>query len=156
VAGYGGSLILLPALAAILGPREGIALAALLLAWNNVFNIIAYRRTIPLRQGWPLVAVTAVGSPIGGLLLVSAPEQAVHLAIVRATIGTLVVELTGSERLLRTRRAAAVPMMAVSGLLTGFSGTSSPLKGVAIRSLSLPRLEHVGLAVLPIEVVDVR
>jgi uncharacterized membrane protein YfcA len=37
-------------------------------------------------------------------------------------------------------------MMAVSGLLSGFWGTSSPLEGVAIRSLSLPRLEHVGLA----------
>ena len=35
-AGLGGSLILVPALVLILGAREGMALAALLLAGNNV------------------------------------------------------------------------------------------------------------------------
>ena len=146
LAGYGGSLILVPALSAILGPREGIALAALVLAWNNVFKVIAYRQTIPLGEGWPLVAVAAVGSLSGGLLLVSAPGQVVYLGIVAVTIGTLVIEVGASERLLRTRRAAAVPMMAASTVLSGFSGSSGPLKGAAIRSLGLPRLEHVGLA----------
>jgi uncharacterized membrane protein YfcA len=146
VAGYGGSLILVPALAALLGPQQGIALAALLLAWNNVFKVAAYRRTIPLREGWPLIVVTGLGALAGGLLLISVPSQVVYVAIGAVTVGTLVVELTGGHRLLQARRAAAVPMMTASGFLSGISGTSGPLKGVAIRSLGLPRLEHVGLA----------
>lgn len=36
--------------------------------------------------------------------------------------------------------------MAGGAVLSGFSGTSGPLKGISIRSLGLPRLEHVGLA----------
>jgi uncharacterized membrane protein YfcA len=36
--------------------------------------------------------------------------------------------------------------MAASAILSGASGSSGPLKGIAIRSLDLPRLEHVGLA----------
>ncbi|MGI9051618.1 MAG: hypothetical protein ACR2HQ_03030 [Ilumatobacteraceae bacterium] len=37
IAGYGGSLILVPALGALLGIKEGVALAALP-PWNNVFK----------------------------------------------------------------------------------------------------------------------
>lgn len=58
IAGYGGSLILVPALGAVLGVKEGVALAALLLGWNNVFKVIAYRHTLALRRGWPLLVVT--------------------------------------------------------------------------------------------------
>ena len=36
--------------------------------------------------------------------------------------------------------------MAAASVLSGVSGSSGPLKGIAIRSLGLPRLEHVGVA----------
>ncbi|CAA9282739.1 MAG: hypothetical protein AVDCRST_MAG93-3301, partial [uncultured Chloroflexia bacterium] len=49
-AGLGGSLILVPALALVLGTKEGVALAALLLALNNVVKVFAYRQTIPLAK----------------------------------------------------------------------------------------------------------
>ncbi|MGI8759495.1 MAG: sulfite exporter TauE/SafE family protein [Acidimicrobiales bacterium] len=146
IAGYGGSLILVPVLVATLGPKEGIAFAALLLAWNNVFKVIAYRRTLSLRPGWALLAVTAVGSFAGASLLVSTPEQAVYWAIVLVTVGSLAAELRGGERLRAAQRWASAPLMSLSALLSGFSGTSGPLKGIAIRSLRLPRLDHVGLA----------
>ncbi|MFB3051273.1 MAG: sulfite exporter TauE/SafE family protein, partial [Acidimicrobiia bacterium] len=41
-AGLGGSLILVPTLALVLGTKEGVALSALLLAANNVVKVIAY------------------------------------------------------------------------------------------------------------------
>ena len=47
--GLGGSLILVPALSLALGTKEGVALAALLLALNNVPKCAIYRRTIPWR-----------------------------------------------------------------------------------------------------------
>jgi uncharacterized protein len=146
IAGYGGSLILVPILSVVLGPKEGVAFAALLLAWNNVFKVIAYRHTVPLAQGWPLVAITAVGAFVGAGLLVAAPEQAVYWAIAIVTVASLVVEVRGGERIRGAQRQAAAPFMALSAVLSGFSGTSGPLKGVAIRSLRLPRLHHVGLA----------
>lgn len=146
IAGYGGSLLLLPALVAILGPKEGIAMAALVLAWNNVFKVAAYRNTLALRQGWPLLVVTMVGVVVGARLLVAAPERLVLWSVLVTTIVSLGIELVAGERLRRARRSVAVPLMAGAAVLSGFSGTSGPLKGISIRSLGLPRLEHVGLA----------
>ena len=146
VAGYGGSLVLVPALAAVLGPRQGIAFAALVLGWNNVFKVIAYRRTLALRQGWPLLIVTAIGVLVGVRLLIAAPERAVIWIVTGVTVSALLVELLRPDRAWSARRHAAVPLMAGSAVLSGVSGTSGPLKGIAVRSLGLPRLEHVGLA----------
>ncbi|MGZ5397002.1 MAG: sulfite exporter TauE/SafE family protein [Mycobacterium sp.] len=146
IAGYGGSLVLVPAMGAILGPKEGIAFAALLLGWNNVFKVIAYRRTLALRQGWPLLVVTAVGVWFGASLLISASDDLIIWAVIATTVATLIVELRADERLLRASRHAALPTMAASAVLSGVSGSSGPLKGISVRSLGLPRLEHVGLA----------
>ena len=146
IAGYGGSLVLVPALAAVLGPKEGVALAALLLGWNNVFKVIAYRHTLALRQGWPLLVVTAIGVWVGARLLIESSDRMIMWAIVVVTVMSLVLELTVNEERLRARRHIAVPAMAGASVLSGISGSSGPLKGLSIRSLSLPRLEHVGVA----------
>lgn len=146
IAGYGGSLLLLPALGALLGPKEGIAMAALLLGWNNVFKAVAYRKTLGLRRGWPLLLVTAVGVVVGAQFLIAAPETFVLWTIVGVTFASLLLELFAGDRLRGARQSAAVPLMAAGALLSGFSGTSGPLKGISIRSLGLPRLTHVGLA----------
>lgn len=155
IAGYGGSLILVPALGALLGPREGIALAALLLAWNNVFKVIAYRATLALRTGWPLIAAAAVGVWIGAHALLTLPDRVVIWLIVIVTASSLAAELAGAQRWLRLRRRAAVPAMLASSFQSGVSGSSGPLKGVSVRALSLPRLEHVGLASTVSLVTDV-
>ena len=59
--GLGGSLVLVPALALLLGTKEGVALAALLLALDNVVKLIAYRHTIPLAGSAIVVALTVAG-----------------------------------------------------------------------------------------------
>jgi uncharacterized protein len=146
IGGYGGSLLLVPALAVIIGPKEGVALAALLLGWNNVFKLIAYRHTLALRQGWGLLVVTVIGVWLGAQLLIAASDSIVVGAVVVMTAASLAVELVADERLMRCRRHAAVPLMAASAVLSGVSGTSGPLKGISVRSLGLRRLEHVGLA----------
>ena len=144
-AGLGGSLILVPTLALILGTKEGVALAALLLAGNNVFKVVAYRRTLPYRKAaWILIAIT-LGAAIGARLLVSAPEWAVTVAVIAAFVGSML-----SERLhLTLFRKMTAPVLAfTSGATSGFSGTSGPLKGVAIRHLDVDRYHFVGAASL--------
>lgn len=153
--GYGGSLVLVPALVLVLGPREGIALAALLLTWNNVFKVVAYRRNLPFRQGWPLLVVTALGVVLGTSLLISLPPTWVIGAVVATSVGALAVEVIHTRlapprrgRVGSARRRSAVPLMGVSAVVSGASGASGPLKGIAIRNLQLSRLDHVGLASL--------
>jgi uncharacterized protein len=144
-AGLGGSLILVPALALLLGTKEGVALAALLLAANNVVKVIAYRRVLPVRASAAVIVLTLLGTYTGARLLVAAPEALVTAGVIVSFGMALLVE----QRSLAVCREVLVPSLAfASGATSGFSGTSGPLKGIAVRSLGLDRLHTVGAAAL--------
>ena len=144
-AGLGGSLLMVPTLALFLGSKEGVALAALLLASNNVMKIYAYRRTLPFRAAAAIVVLIVVGAAIGSTLLIKAPDWAVTVGIVVMFVASVLAE---RFRLARLRTGFAPVLAFVSGASSGFSGTSGPLKGVAIRNLDLDRRHFVGAASL--------
>ncbi|GAB3002920.1 TSUP family transporter [Saccharothrix stipae] len=151
-AGFGGSLILVPALGLLMGTKPGTALAALLLAANNVMKVWAYRRTIPWRRAWVVVVLVAVGSALGALVFVAAPEEAVAVAVIVSFVLAFAVERLD----LRKVKVVGTHLFAFgSGALSGFSGTSGPLKGLAVRSLPLDRLHVVGALSLVSLVGDV-
>jgi uncharacterized membrane protein YfcA len=144
-AGLGGSLVLVPILALVLGTKEGVALAALLLAANNVVKVFAYRETLPYRKALLVIVLVAVGAALGALLLVSAPERVVTVAVITSFVLALIAERLDLSRL----RRVGGPLLALgSGATSGFSGTSGPLKGMAIRQLELDRAHFVGAASL--------
>jgi len=144
-AGLGGSLVLVPTLGLFLGVKEGVALASLLLASNNVLKILAYRRTLPFRAALGITALIVAGAAIGSTLLVNAPTVLVTIAVIAMFLATVIAERFE----LRPARTGLAPLLAfVSGASSGFSGTSGPLKGVAIRNLDLDRRHFVGAASL--------
>jgi uncharacterized membrane protein YfcA len=144
-AGLGGSLLLVPTLALFLGTKEGVALAALLLASNNVLKIVAYRETLPFRKAAFIVLLLVIGAALGSTLLVTAPTSFVTAGVIAMFVATLLAERMDWE----TVRTGFAPVLAfVSGASSGFSGTSGPLKGVAIRNLDLDRRHFVGAASL--------
>ena len=144
-AGLGGSLVMVPTLALFLGSKEGVALAALLLAGNNVVKIIAYRSTLPFRAAALIVVAIVLGAALGSTLLVQAPGWVVTVGVVSMFVASVVAERRELDRL----RTGFAPFLAfVSGASSGFSGTSGPLKGVAIRNLDLDRRHFVGAASL--------
>ena len=140
-AGFGGSLILVPTLALVLGTKPGAALAALLLAGNNIVKIVAYRKTLPYRKAAVVVVLVGIGTAIGAILFVAAPERVVTIAVIVSFGLAFLVERFDLSRL----RHLGVPVLALgSGATSGFSGTSGPLKGLAVRGLALDRLHLVG------------
>lgn len=141
-AGFGGSIILVPALALVLGTKEGVALAALLLAGNNVVKVALYRRTIPMRKAALVAVLVGLGALVGAKAMVSAPEQVVTWTVIGAFALTFVAERRGTARALE--RAGTPSLAFASGATSGFSGTSGPLKGVAVRSLGFDRANLVG------------
>ncbi|NNE95865.1 MAG: sulfite exporter TauE/SafE family protein [Acidimicrobiales bacterium] len=144
-AGLGGSLVLVPTLALFLGTKEGVALAALLLSSNNVVKIIAYRKTLPFRAAAGITVLIVFGAAMGSTLLVRAPTVVVTFAVVAMFVASVVAE----RFQLKPIRVGFAPLLAfVSGASSGFSGTSGPLKGVAIRNLDLDRRHFVGAASL--------
>lgn len=144
-AGLGGSLLLVPTLALFLGSKEGIALAALLLASNNIAKIIAYRKTLPFRAAAGITVLIVIGAAIGSTALVNAPAWVVSLAVVAMFGASVIAE---RRQFGRVRSGLAPALAFVSGASSGFSGTSGPLKGVAIRNLDLDRRHFVGAASL--------
>ena len=144
-AGLGGSLILVPSLALVLGTKEGVALAALLLAANNVVKVIAYRKTLPFRKSIVVIILVSVGAWVGARLLVSAPVDLVTVAVILSFGFALVAERL---QLKRVRRVEGPVLAFASGATSGFSGTSGPLKGMALLQLDLDRAYFVGAASL--------
>lgn len=142
-AGLGGSLILVPVLVTLLEPKQGVALAALLLAGNNVAKVVAYRATIPWRAALGVVILTMAGAALGARLLVSAPDRWVRIAVIASIAATLLGERAGLDRL---RKVSSPALAFCAGLTSGFSGTSGPLKGIALRNLSLDRRHLTGAA----------
>jgi len=143
-AGLGGSLIMVPTMMLVLGTKEGVAMAALLLAMNNVAKVVAYRRVIPFRAAAGVVILTFLGAAIGASILLSAPDRVVQVGVGLAIGLTLVAEVAEVPG----RKALAAPLALGAGVTSGFSGTSGPLKGVALRSLELDRRHLVGAASL--------
>jgi uncharacterized membrane protein YfcA len=144
-AGMGGSVILVPTLALVLGTKKGVALAVLLLATNNVVKVFAYRETLPFRKALSVIVLVSAGALVGGRLLVSAPEEMVAIAVIVSFAGALVAERFDLSEV----RWTGGPLLAVaSGATSGFSGTSGPLKGMALRQLRLDRSHFVGAASL--------
>lgn len=144
-AGLGGSLILVPTLALVLGTKEGVALAALLLALNNVVKVFAYRKTLPFRKAAVVIILVAVGAAVGAGLLVAAPVEIVTIAVIASFAFALIAERMGLSGV----RSVGGPVLALgSGATSGFSGTSGPLKGMALRQLNLDRSHFVGAASL--------
>ena len=142
-AGLGGSLILVPTMSLILGPKQGITLAALLLGCNNIAKVFAYRHVIPLRETLVVILLTILGTAIGAQLLVAAPISWVNTAIIASIGWTFVSERIEFDGM---RRVSAPFLAFCAGATSGFSGSSGPLKGIALRNLGFDRLHLVGAA----------
>lgn len=141
--GLGGSLVLVPTLVIAIGPKEGVALAALLLGCNNVVKVFAYRATLPFKRAGIVLACTIVGAALGASLLTAMPESVVVAAVIVSLALSLVLE---SFQLDRTRAGSSPALALASGATSGFSGTSGPLKGLAVKNLGLDRMHTVGAA----------
>jgi hypothetical protein len=107
-----------------------------LLTDNNVVNVVAYRKTLPIARSAQVAMLTAVGGAIAIGWPVGAPEELIAATVIAAFGGALVAERTNLTRVVRV----GAPVLALgSGSTSGFSGTSDPLNGTAIRAL---RLDH--------------
>lgn len=151
-AGFGGSLILVPTLALLLGTKSGVALAALLLAANNIVKVVAYRKTLPFRSAAVVIVLVGLGAAVGAALLVAAPERVVTIVVIVSFGLAFLLESFDFNRL---RRGSSPVLAFASGATSGFSGTSGPLKGLAVRGLDLDRMHLVGALSLASLVGDV-
>ncbi|MCH2203467.1 MAG: sulfite exporter TauE/SafE family protein [Fuerstiella sp.] len=150
-AGMGGSLIIVPAMVLMFGARHGVALSALLLTCNNVAKVTVYRKSIPYKKSLWVLLLTIVGAAAGATLLTRTSEHLVYVGVVISVAGGLILEknsVTANRTHVVVDRMISPVLALFSGATSGFTGTSGPLKGIAIRSLRLDRMHFVGAASL--------
>ncbi len=144
-------------------------MAGLLLFWNNFFKLIAYRNFV--KAAWKpallVMAFTVLGVFLGAKLLVAVPEVWVSWAVIASFAVTLAFELWRhlkdatplpqlQIRRLKFQSNLYAPVLAfLSGATSGFSGTSGPLKGIALRNLNLDHMQFVAAASMVSFVGDV-
>jgi hypothetical protein len=153
--GLGGSLIAVPAMIAFLGVKTGVAMAAILLASNNIGKVIAYRRTIPWRSASFLAGLNMLGAFIGAHLLVAIAPRWVMIIVLISLLWSLFTEAMSRFSCLPSPHFTAKKSWLItglyslaSGLTSGISGTSGPLKGLAIRYFARDRRYYAGAASL--------
>lgn len=146
VLGMGGSLIAVPVSVMAFGPKVGVAMASLLLLGNNIIKLFAYRNTIPWKGAGSIALITMLSTFLGAKLLLALPERWVIAAVIASLVWSFVAEIktgrlsAGSEQA-ALRQRAQVPAgfkrgslyALAAGLSSGVSGTSGPLKALAIR-----------------------
>lgn len=142
-AGMGGSLLLLPVLSFLLGFNEGVVLSSILLGLNNVFKLIAFFKHLVWRNVLPLLCSISIGSALGAFLFLKMSSNVVAILLL---INIVVTFLVQRKAIPKIQYRAAVSVSFLAGLLSGVSGSSGPLKGLAIKCLKNTPLQIVACA----------
>jgi uncharacterized membrane protein YfcA len=125
VAGFGFALVAVPLFAVVLDVRDAVVLTSLLGVLNNAILARTAWRHVPWPTVGPMLAGAMAGMPLGLMVLLYAPEDALRLAVGVATLamaGALAAGLRIGERHL----AGEVSVGLVSGLLNTSVGVNGP------------------------------
>lgn len=116
IVGTGSSIMLVPVLAAVYGPKEAIPIMAVAAVMANVSRILAWWREV---DGRAFAAYAAFGAPaaaLGARTMLALPPRAVDLAI-----GAFLLAMIPARRMLAARLVALrLPHLAVAGAAIGF------------------------------------
>lgn len=142
-AGMGGSLLLIPTLSYFIGIRDGIIISALLLGLNNCVKIIAFRKYIRFKTISWLMLFMLLGAIPGSLLMMAINEQLLAVILFGNIIFAFIIEKNAATGV---RNKISWGYSWLSGFCSGLSGTSGPLKGMAIKCIDLTKMEVVAAA----------
>jgi uncharacterized protein len=128
--GMGGSLLMIPAFSMLIGVKEGIILSGVLLTLNNVSKFIFYYNYFSFKSiGYLLVFVVA-GSILGSYLMLQFNEVFLSFFLLAHIVASLYIQYYST---VKVRLAAGNGYAFLSGLFSGISGSSGPLKAVSVR-----------------------
>lgn len=134
VAGLGGGMLLLLALAALGDPHEALAVTAPALLVGNLHRLWIGRRHLDRETALPLVATAFPGALIGGGLAALLPAWALA-ALMLAMTGLALAQSFGLR--LRLPARAGLPVGLLTGAITATSGGAAMLLAPFLRARGL-------------------
>jgi uncharacterized membrane protein YfcA len=127
IVGTGSSLILLPLLVVLYGPRAAVPIMGIAAVMGNLGRVIAWWKDIHWR---PVIAYALPGIPaaaLGAHTLLSLPPTLVDLALAAFFIGMIPLRRLAARRHLRLRLRHMAIAGATIGFLTGLVLSTGPL-----------------------------
>lgn len=141
--GLGGSLILIPVLSAVLGIKEGIVVASILLGINNLVKVFFFRRGIKLKPISFLLVLMIAGTVIGSFLMLKADTNFLTGFLIFHLLLAFFIQRKAT---ISVQRKTGLTYSFLSGFCSGLSGTSGPLKGLAVKCYMNEKLGIVAAA----------
>ncbi len=141
-AGFGGALLLLPLLTAVVGAEQAVPLLTVVQLVGNLsraglgFRVIAWKPV-----GWFLLGAIPL-SVVGAVSFVSLPKDLVTRAIGVAVLVFAILKYTGVLRF-KPSTVVLVAGGGVTGLLSGLVGSAGPLGAAIFLSLGLAPVAYI-------------
>ncbi len=139
--GFGFSLLSVPVLIVLLGPRTAVPAIILLNAVANVVLFPLVRRSARLRRVLPLIVAGIVTVPIGMVLLLSLDPNVVKLIAGCVSILFALAFLAGFRRPLHNERVGFAAAGVISGTLNGLISTGGPPAVLFLNNQGVPKKE---------------
>lgn len=140
-AGFGGAIVLLPALALALGPREAVPVLTVAQLCGNLARACLGRREIRWRPALLFAAGAIPACAVGSRLFVGLPAGALGRGIGVLLLALLVFRRLGTRRPIP--EPGLPPAGALVGLLSALAGSAGPLGAAVFLGLDLPARAYV-------------
>jgi uncharacterized membrane protein YfcA len=124
--GFGGAMVMTPALSLTLGPLHAVISVLMLEAFAAAPMLPAAARIATWRALMPISLAACVTIPVGGYLLVSAEPGLLRRCIAATVIVFALILMTGFRYAGRQRLGTSVAVGAVSGVLVGATSVGGP------------------------------
>jgi len=137
--GFGFSLVSVPVLVVLLGPRTGVPVIILLNATANVAMFPLVRKAAHLRRIVPLIVAGIAAVPLGMLLLLRLDPQTVKLVAGLATILFALAFLAGFRRPFANEKWGFAAAGLISGTSNGLISTGGPPAVLFLTNQGVPK-----------------
>lgn len=124
--GFGAALFAMPLLVFLIDVPTATPLVALAMLTSIVVTLIKTRRHVELGSTWRLVVATALGIPVGLLLLARAPEDLVRMLLGVVLVCYASYSLVGPRLPVVSAIPWAYGLGFVAGILGGAYNTNGP------------------------------
>ncbi|MGU3536422.1 sulfite exporter TauE/SafE family protein [Methylobacterium sp. A54F] len=126
VIGTGSSIMLVPVLAAVYGPKQAIPIMAVAAVMANVSRILAWWREVDRRAFAAYAATGVPAAVVGARTMLVLPPRAVDLAIGLFLLAMIPARRWLAANLVRLRLPHLAVAGAVIGFLTGIVASTGP------------------------------
>lgn len=125
--GTGSSLVLMPILVVMFGPRHAVPIMAVAAIMGNLGRVLAWRRDIDWRACGVFCTTAVPGAMVGARLLLTIPPGVAELALGVFFLALIPVRRWLARRDFRLRPLHLALLGAPLGLLTGLVVSTGPL-----------------------------